>query len=202
MASTEDIGKGIEAEARRSRDWKRCREIAAELPPETFAAYAPVLDWLGEKVEPPVAPVAVVDERSRVAACRLALLALDAHTDTPAWSSDTLTRMTKAVLSIPGAAPADVFKAEWALILENGPALTKTMAAFLRALALTYLLEHRSRQTELQWLVDADLAVTPTEGFFKFQTFVLRPELYTDDVQAEVLFQLRDDPVARPYIGR
>lgn len=197
----EDALKEIETEVRRSRDWKRGRELAAALSPPLTHAYETVFDWIESKH--PVAPATEpLDAPSRRAVCRLALIALDAHTNAPAWSNETLSRMVKALLAIPGIEPADPFKAMWELLLEHTPELTKTLAAFIRALALTYLLEHRSRQTELQWLVDADLAVTPAEAFFKYQTFVLRPELYSEDVQGEVLFQLRNDPVAKPYLGR
>jgi hypothetical protein len=92
----------------------------------------------------------------RVAAVRLMMLRLGAHTSTPRWSSHVLENLIEAALRPAGAALSDVVQALFALLAE-APDLSDTQAHFIREIAIHVVGKQRRRHAaeDFSWLAAA-----------------------------------------------
>jgi hypothetical protein len=73
-----------------------------------------------------------IGRRRRVQVCRLLLLAIAAHTDSPRWSGFQVEQMFEAALSIPGAELSDLVQALFALLVDSRGTATAAQARFIR----------------------------------------------------------------------
>jgi hypothetical protein len=77
-----------------------------------------------------------VPPSDRIAAIRLMMLRLSAHTGVPRWSSLVLENLVEAALRPSGAAIGDVVQALFAILAESPPGLSDTQANFIREVAI------------------------------------------------------------------
>jgi hypothetical protein len=73
--------------------------------------------------------------RHRIHACRLMLLSLGGHTETPRWTAFQLEQMVESALQLPGAELSDLVQAQFALLAETPGETTRAQQNFIQALA-------------------------------------------------------------------
>lgn len=76
-----------------------------------------------------------IGRRRRVQTCRLLLLSIAAHTQSPRWSAFQLEQMFEVALSIPGAELSDLVQALFALLVDSRNPASVAQARFIRELA-------------------------------------------------------------------
>lgn len=104
-------------------------------------------------------PTAAVDEgrvspSRRIAAIRLMMLRIGAHTSAPRWSSRVLENLVEAALRPAGACVSDIVHALFALLAEAPPGLSDTQANLIREVAIHVVGKQRRRYAaeEFSWL--------------------------------------------------
>lgn len=130
--------------------------------------------------DPETPPIA---RRRRVQACRLMLLSLGAHTETPRWTSFSIEQMFEAALQIPGAELSDLVQAEFALLAETRGAVSRSQANFIQELG-RHVVDRRRRghaADDFVWIAVrlADEAFPPTEAQAYLATHALPRKLRT-----------------------
>ncbi|HEY5933979.1 MAG TPA: hypothetical protein VIU61_05085, partial [Kofleriaceae bacterium] len=75
-----------------------------------------------------------IGRRRRVQMCRLLLLSIAAHTQSPRWSAFQLEQMLEVALSIPGAELSDLVQALFALLVDSRGPASVAQARFIREL--------------------------------------------------------------------
>jgi hypothetical protein len=117
----------------------------------------------------------------RVAAIRLMMLRLAAHTSDPRWSSHLLERLIEAALQPPDALIGDVVQALFELLAEAPPGLSDTQASFIRAVGVHVvgIQRRRSSTEDFSWLAgmiqDASTTLTAAQGYLA--AYTLPPSL-------------------------
>lgn len=117
----------------------------------------------------------------RVAAIRLMMLRLAAHTSDPGWSSHLLERLIEAALQPPDALIGDVVHALFELLAEPPPGLSDTQANFIREVGVHVVgIQRRRYSTEdFSWLAgmiqDASTKLTAAQGYLA--AYTLPPSL-------------------------
>lgn len=117
----------------------------------------------------------------RVAAIRLMMLRLGAHTSDPRWSSQLLERLIEAALQPPGALVGDVVQALFDLLAEAPLGLSDTQANFIRAVGVQVVgIQRRRYSTEdFSWLArmiqDRSTKLTAAQGYLA--AYTLPPSL-------------------------
>lgn len=114
---------------------------------------------------------AVPAER-RIAAIRLMMFQLAAHTDDPRWSSRMLEDMVDAALKPPGAAVSDVVRALFAVLAECPLELSDTQANFIREVGIHVVrkLRRAPPSEDFSWL--AAVLADPNAGTNAAQAYL------------------------------
>jgi hypothetical protein len=92
----------------------------------------------------------------RIAAIRLMMLRLAAHTSDPRWSSDLLERLIHAALQPTGALVSDIVQALFEVLAEASPGLSDMQANFIREVGVHVVGKQRRRYSaeSFSWLAD------------------------------------------------
>lgn len=117
----------------------------------------------------------------RIAAIRLMMLRLGAHTSDPRWSSYLLERLIEAALQPPGALLSDVVQALFVLLAEAPPGLSDTQANFIREVGVHVVGKQRRRYSaeDFSWLAGMiqDPSTKPTAAQAYLAVYTLPPSL-------------------------
>ena len=141
-----------------------------DLHPETRAAFASALTFLGCCVEEPQGvSVAAPSEAERVAAARLMLLELGADSDDPRWSSAVLERLLQAVVAPPGGSVGDLLLALNGVLADFPGELSRPLANFIKDLVVACFTRYRASYEAVDW---ARFAHTVTPGATKPQLYL------------------------------
>ena len=135
-----------------------CRTFAAS-DDETRRGFEPSFAFLGCLSSHTSHDEGPVPAPRRIAAIRLMMLRLGAHTTAPRWSSEVLENLIEAALRPPGAAIGDVVQALFGLLAEV-PDLSDTQAHFIREVGIHVVGKHRRRYAveDFSWLAAAIVA--------------------------------------------
>jgi hypothetical protein len=135
-----------------------------------------------------------VPSSRRIAAIRLMLLRLRAHTSDPRWSSDLLERSIHAALQPPGALIGDMVQALFELLAEGFPGLSDTQASFIREVGVHVVGKQRRRYAteDFTWLVgmiqNANTKLTAAQAYLAAYTL---PPLLASECLDVILDALR-----------
>lgn len=117
----------------------------------------------------------------RIAAIRLMMLRLGAHTSDPRWSSHLLERLIDAALQPPDALIGDVVQALFELLAEAPPGLSDTQANFIREVGVHVVGKQRRRYSaeDFSWLAELirDTSTKLTAAQAYFAAYTLPPSL-------------------------
>jgi hypothetical protein len=132
-----------------------CRAFAAS-DDETRQGFEPSFAFLGCPSGAVSSDEGPVPAPRRIAAVRLMMLRLAAHTSTPRWSSQVLEDLVEAALRPPGAAIGDVVQALFGLLAEASE-LSDTLAHFIREVGIHVVGKQRRRYAgeDFSWLATA-----------------------------------------------
>ena len=127
------------------------------------------LALLGAAVFAPDPDGPLAARRHRIAACRLLLLALAAHTDAPRFTTLQLEQLVEAVIAIPGAQLGDIALALFALLGESRGECTPLQIALIDELD-SLLVARNVRVDDYVWIAlrvaDPSLPVTAAQAYF------------------------------------
>lgn len=125
-----------------------CRAFAAA-DDESRRGFEASLAFLGCPTGAAAASEGPVPVTRRIAAIRLMMLQLGAHTNDPRWSSYLLGRLIEAALQPPGALIGDIVQALFELLAEAPSGLSDTQANFIREVGVHVVgLQRRRYSTE------------------------------------------------------
>lgn len=182
-----------------------CRAFAAA-DDESRRGFEALFAFLGCPTEAAAGGEGPVPVSHRVAAVRLMMLRLGAHTSDPRWSSQILERLIEAALQPPGALIGDVVQAVFELLAETPPGLSDTQANFIREVGVHVVGRQRRRYSteDFSWLAemiqDASARLTAAQAYLAAYTLppslasecldtilhALHPTRFEDEVKREL----------------
>jgi hypothetical protein len=122
-----------------------------------------------------------VHDSHRVAAIRLMMLRLGAHTSAPRWSSQILERLIEAALQPLGAQIGDVVRSLFELLAEAPAGLSEAQANFIREVGVHVVAIQRRRYSteDFSWLAGMiqDVDTRPTAAQAYLAAYALPPSL-------------------------
>jgi hypothetical protein len=123
---------------------------------EARRGFEPSFAFLGCPTSAALSDERPVSAPRRIAAIRLMMLRMGAHTSAPRWSSHVLDSAIEAALRPPGATIGDIVLALFALLAEV-PELSDTLAHFIREVGIHIVGKQRRRYIveDFSWLAAA-----------------------------------------------
>jgi hypothetical protein len=120
-------------------------------------AFGPSFAFLGCPTSAAAADGDVVPPAHRIAAIRLMLLRVCAHTDAPRWSSRMLDALFEAARQPSGATVGDIVQGLFTVLAECPPGLSDTQANFIREVSIYVVGKQRRAYAEedFSWLATA-----------------------------------------------
>jgi hypothetical protein len=117
-----------------------------------------------------------MSEAARIDGARSRLLRLQAGQQggsgdrgwVPAWSSRVLEAEVDGILSAPGGGVGDLFQALWTLLEQTNAALDRTLANFIRDIAVLTFTGYRSQYdvADFRWMADrVEAGGTPAQAY-------------------------------------
>ncbi|MEO8699443.1 MAG: hypothetical protein ABI867_05340 [Kofleriaceae bacterium] len=145
----------------------------------------------------PDAPV--IPRRHRVQACRLMLISMFAHTETPRWTTFQLEQLLEAAMHVPGAELSDLVQAQFSLLVETARPTSSAQAGFIRELGAQITGKRRSGHDadDFVWIAvrlnDPVLTVTEAQAYLAIHTL---PRHLRRSTRAVILRKLGDSVFA------
>jgi len=183
MTGTKEFSALVEKKVEEKSSVRTLRDLFPDFSPEAKELSVIIFEFLDGPSE---GASGKVSKSVRLEAARLILWILQLHTGIPAWSSRMLEQAAQAITKASDDSALELIEVAYEMLGEYEIKLSREVANFSRHLSVTLLSNSLFRQNlKLDWLTNAQAAVSPAQAYFRYYTLALEPELFTTEIFQE-----------------